>query len=399
VRPGELSVRWAFATARTLIEGFRLCGSDFARGWELSVQADEEAASNPSSRTTVAPSDGRSPFRRLVLMRVALIPAQLVFVLWILYIAIVVPTSLSSLTATSFFTGFGTMVANIFTGNWGFASNTVFQMPWFELYVDFLPTSLQIALFALPLTAVLAYYLGLAVGWNSRPVTDVPARVTSLAAGLIPVFVVGLLVEFGLAIAFFDYFHDFPGYGIIPSPSWFNTYYGGFPSWVIDGWITKPTGVPLVDGALHHAWSFEAITLAKTLIQAVVVAIVYVAVFLRHARALVASAKAELHIQAARSRGIPESTLLWKHTARRVAPGFLVLFALTIPAYLATQFVVEGVFNDPGVGFLTLTLLSQGGDLTALEGMIFLLSGFVLVSILIVDLFAARADPRSEVRR
>lgn len=358
-----------------------------------------EPSRSPARQRPERPKPHATPFRRYVLMRVALIPTQLVFVLWLLYISIVIPTDPASLSASNFFTGFGDMVANIFTGNWGVASNTPFQLPWFQLYVDFLPNSLQIAIFALPIVAVLAYYLGLSVGWSRRPVVDVPTRVVTLAGGLIPIFVLGLMIEFALAMAFFSYFHDFPGDGIIPAPAWFLTYNGGFPAWVIDGWITKPTGFPLLDGALHHAWSFETVTLAKTLFQALAVALVYVAVFLRPARALVASASRELHLQAARSRGIRESTLLWKHTARQVTPGFLVLFALTIPAYLATQFVIEAVFVDPGVGFLTLQLLSHGGNLAALEGMIFLLSAFVLVSILVVDLFVAHVDPRFGVGR
>ena len=338
---------------------------------------------------------GFSPFVHYALMRLALIPVQLVFILWILYLAIVVPPQLSRLTGVTFFTGFGTMVANIFTGNWGL-SNTVFQLPWFTLYVDFLPTSLQIALFALPISAVIAYSLALGVGWSRRPAADVPVRLTTLALGLIPVFIVAMLVESALFFLYVHAFHSIPGNGIIPDPSW----WGGLPPpWIIDGWITRPTGFPIIDGLVHGDWAFEEITIVKTLIQGIAVAVVYVAIFLRHGRSIVAAASREPHVTAARSRGIPERTLLWRHTARRVIPSFLVLFALTIPAYLVTQFVVESLFQDPGVGRLTITLLTSGGSLTALEGMIFVLAGFVLVAAYLTDLFAARADPRGALAR
>ncbi len=341
---------------------------------------------------------GDATFARYALMKLALIPVQLVFVLWLLYLAIEVPPQIATLTPASFLTGFGAMVTNIFTGNWG-PSNTVFGLPWFTLYVDFLPTSLQVALFALPISAVLAYYLGLAVGWRRRPAADVPTRLTTLTVGIVPVFVMGFLVESAFFFLFVHAFNDIPGDGLIPSPAWFLTYGGGFPSWVFDGWITKPTGLPLIDGLIHHAWTFEAITLTKTLMQGIAVAIVYVAVFVRHARSIVASASQELHLQAARSRGIPEHRLLWTHTARRVAPSFLLLFALTIPAYLATQFVVEATFGDPGIGYLTLSTLANGNSLPALEGMIFLLAALVLVSVYVVDLYATRLDPRGAVAR
>lgn len=356
------------------------------------------------------PASG-SPFRRYALMRVALLPAQFLLVLWLIYLAIGLPayalpangTSVT-ITVSVFFHGFAQMVANIFTGQWGSPPQDISYgvYSWFQLYVDFLPNSIQIALFALPIAAVLAYYLGLTVGWTRNKAVDASARFTTLVGGLLPAFIVGLLVEYALFAVFFNTFHDIPGDGIIPSPSWFlNPPNTGFPPWIIHGWVTRPTGFPIVDGIIHQDWEFEAITISKTLMQGIVVALVYVAVFLRHARASVAAARDELHVTQARARGVSESSLLWRHTARRVQPTFLLLFALTIPAYLATQFVVEAVFQDPGIGYLTLTALTAGGlqSFVALEGIMFTLAAFVLVSVCVVDLFAARIDPRGAVAR
>ncbi|MFZ0699742.1 MAG: ABC transporter permease [Thermoplasmata archaeon] len=333
-------------------------------------------------------------------MRLALLPVQLVFVLLLLYLAIDLPVALSStpsLTLVAGIQGFGQMVINIFTGNWGMGPPP-YDVSWSQLYADFLPNSIELALFALPIAALIAYPVSLVIGWTRRPAVDVPARLTTLIGALLPVFVVGTLLLYALFYPIFDTFHDVDSGGLIPSPLWFLDNYGYIPSWVVFGQITRPTGFPLVDGAIHHAWSFEAFTLAKTLEQASIIAIVYVAIFLRHARSLVASASQELHVTAARSRGVSERTLLWRHTARRVTPTLLLVFALTIPGYLVTQFVVEGVFGDPGVGFLTLTNLTYG-PLQPLEGLIFLLAAFILGAVLIVDLIANRLDPRGASTR
>ncbi|MGA7649089.1 MAG: ABC transporter permease subunit, partial [Thermoplasmata archaeon] len=152
---------------------------------------------------------------------------------------------------------------------------------------------------------------------------------------------------------------------------------------------------------LHQAWLFEEITLIKTLIQALVISLVYVTIFLRHARSVVIAASQELHLMAARSRGIAERTLLWNHTARRVKPTFLTVFALTLPAYLGTQFVVEATFLDRGAGFLVLSSLTSlgGGGLSPLEGMMFLLAVIVIFSLFAVDILARRMDPREVVSR
>ncbi|MGI0067846.1 MAG: ABC transporter permease subunit, partial [Thermoplasmata archaeon] len=250
-----------------------------------------------------------------------------------------------------------------------------------------------------PIAAALSYYVGLAAGWSRRPEYDTPSRLVTLGTGLIPVFLIGLLVIFTLFYSFFSTFHDIPGDGIIPSPSWFMLEY---PSWITNGWITHPTGLPMIDGIIHTDWPFEAITLAKTLMQGIIVAIVYVAVFLRHARNVVASASQEASVTAARSRGISERVLLWRHTAARVRPTFLILFALTIPAYLATQFVVESVFTDPGIGYLTLTVMTAplgSENLAGLEGMMLLLAILIVVWAFVVDLLAIKSDPRGVTAR
>jgi peptide/nickel transport system permease protein len=337
-------------------------------------------------------------------MRLALIPGQLLLVLAILYLAIQEPVNLSTGQnpgVVGFFVGFGHMIFNDFTGNWGISTFDEYPgVPMVQLYGYLLPSSVELGAFALGISAAIAYPVALWVGWTRRPGVDVTARVASLLGTLLPAFVVGLLVIAALFFWFLAQFNDLPDQGVIPGITWWTAYYGGYPSWIVYQSITQPTGLPLVDGAIHQAWSFEELTLLKTLIQASVISIVYVTIFLRHARSVVRSASEEVHLVAARARGVSERTLLWKHTARRVMPTFLIVFALTLPVYLGTQFVVEATFLDPGMGFLVLSsLTAQGtGGIAPLEVMMFLLAFVVLVWLFIVDVLSRRLDPREVAR-
>ncbi|MGP8159295.1 MAG: ABC transporter permease subunit [Thermoplasmata archaeon] len=341
-----------------------------------------------------------SPFGRFVLMRLTLIPAQMLFVLVILYAAIQEPTNIATnqnLGVLGFFHGFAQMVANDFTGNWGISTFDQYpSVPISQLYGYLLPSSVELGVFSLGISAAIAYPVALWIGWSRRPGVDVAARVASLFGTLLPVFIVGLLVITALFFWFLAQFNDLPDGGVIPGLNWWLVNYQGYPSWILYQSITRPTGFPLVDGVINQAWTFEEITLIKTLIQAVIIALVYVTIFLRHARSVVRAASEETHLVAARMRGVPEGTLLWKHTARRVTPTFLIVFALTLPAYLGTQFVVEATFLDPGMGFLALSALTnQGsGSIAALQAMMFLLSLIVIFWLFAVDLLARRMDPR-----
>ena len=328
-------------------------------------------------------------------------PAQLIFVLLVMYLAITVPVSVAQgtpVTFLGFLHGFGVMLANDFTGNWGEANFLRFHLPWFQVYLYYIPASVQIALFALPIAAAIAYPVSLLAGWSRRSGADAPVQFVTLAAALVPVFVVGVLVVNTVFFSYLGWLDDVPNQGIIPSTSWFAGR-GGYPSWILYFAVTRPTGLPLMDAVIHHAWEIAFISVTKTLLQATVVAVAYVAIFFRHARAVVRAAREEPYIRGARSRGVSERTLLWRHAAQRVIPSFLLIFALTIPEYLGVQFAVEVAFQDQaGFGFLVFADLTRG-VLSDLQPLVFLLAVLVLVWTFVVDLVAIRLDPRGVSNR
>ena len=359
-----------------------------------------------SSRNPPAPRKFQlSPYARYALQRTLLLPAQLLLVLFILYMVLFVPSYLlpgGNPGIGGFWTGFFQMVTNDFTGNWGI-STLYGGVPLVSLYSWAIPQSVELAAFALAFAALIAYPVSLLAGWARPSPVDGSVRLTSLFGTFLPVMIVGGLVIAGLFYWFLATFHDIPT-GILPNGFWwFDQGYSFPPSWILyTQAYTQPTGFPLIDGALHGAWSFEEIVLVKTLIQAAIIAIIFVSIFLRHSFVVAREASTETHVVAARSRGIPDRTLLWRHTGRRVRSTFLLVFALALPAYLGTQFVVEAVFQDYGLGQLVLlTLTGQVPErqsvvavLESWQVMMFLLSIIILAWLLAVDLIARRLDPR-----
>jgi peptide/nickel transport system permease protein len=292
-------------------------------------------------------------------------------------------------------------VIDNFTGNWGtdivpLAGIGLSGQPWAQVFAGYIPASVQLALFSLPIAAALAYPVSLLAGWSRRPWLDTPARFFTLLGALLPAFVIGILVYNALFFPYLHLFRDIPGLGLLPSVGWFDLR-GGYPSWILYDSVTVPTGFPLIDALLHHAWAIAEICFIKTLIQASVVAVAYVAIFFRHARSVVRSVREEAHLVGARAWGIPERRLLWRYAARRVTPSFFLIFALTIPQFLGVLFAVEIAFIDQsGFGYL---LFYDLGDLTVMDALIFLIALFVLLWTLVVDLIAIRLDPRGAVVR
>jgi len=362
------------------------------------------------------------PFALYAIRRLALFPAQLILLLFVLYMIVYEPYYLytqQNTGPTALFTGFAQMVVNDFTGNWGISYFQQFvYLPLFQLYSWALPGSVELAVFAFGMSVAVAYPVSILVGWTRRPRADVAVHFLGQVAALLPAMLVGTAVVFAIFFWWTGHFAgDLPDGGIIPTGPWWLKNYAGYPSWIVYDNFTQPTGMPLVDGLIHHAWAFEEIVLLKTLIQAGIIAIIYVSIFLRHAHTVVVAASQEPHVVAARARGVPESTLQWRHAGRRVRPTFLLTLAVTFPAYLGTQFVVEAAFADLGLGNLALLTLTGQGlpgpflpfgnqspsnavflELQGLQVLMFILGLFVLVWLLAVDLLAKHFDPRSVPR-
>jgi peptide/nickel transport system permease protein len=374
------------------------------------------------------PSTVLSSLARFVLMRLILIPAQVVAILLVLYVfgtflpAAALGTNLCALTsgacsscswsnllciANAFGQGFGRFVFDLFTGAWGTAVYSNFSAPAAQFLVWWLPDSLELAVVALLLSAVIAYPIGLLAGWRRERTFDTSVRLSSLVGLLLPSFLLAVIILGVSTLGFNATFGDIP-FGTLPTLQWFQTH-GGIPSWVGVGYTTGPTSFPLVDGFLHRAWAFEAVVAAKTLIQAAAVAVIYVAIFLRYARHAAAEAAAEPNVIASKARGVSDPEILWRHLGRRIRPLYLLIFGLTLPMYIGTQALVEAVPNANGVGTLFLAEItnfsrsgfgvhSQPGG-TVLIGnfyqvLIFLLLVLVLLGNLLTDILARYYDPR-----
>lgn len=368
-----------------------------------------------------------SPMSRFVAMRSLLIVPQTVFILTVLYLfgtyfpevihgvdfcapyaplCTRFPWAAPIANLLSFGNGWWTFVVNLFTGNWGYARYNNLDLPAVQYLDWWLPNSLQIAVIALPLSALLAYPLGLVSGWKRDSAVDWGVRMSSLIGLLVPSFLVVLLILSPVYAPFSQAFGDTP-YGVLPTPTWFATH-GGPPPWIGIGSNTTPTGFPLIDGAVHGDWTFEGLVLAKVLLQALAIAVLYAAIYLRFARNAVAGAASAPHILAARARGVREHDLLWRHTGRRALPLFVLIFGLTLPVYIGTQAVVEAMFSDQGVGTLLLGEMTRVqstafGFASASAGFhvgnfyqvtIFLLVLLVLLGNLGADVLARLLDPR-----
>lgn len=99
------------------------------------------------------------------------------------------------------------------------------------------------------------------------------------------------------------------------------------------------------------------------------------------------------YVTTARSKGLDERVVVYKHALRNALNPMITLFGYTLGALVSGSFVAEIIFSWPGLGRLTLdAILTQ--DQYLVMGSVLMASVVLILGNLVADLLLALADPR-----
>lgn len=110
----------------------------------------------------------------------------------------------------------------------------------------------------------------------------------------------------------------------------------------------------------------------------------------------VISVSNEDFILTARSKGISNGAVLYKHTLRNAMLPIVTSFGMSISGLIGGSTVIEKIFNWNGMGTLFLEA-NNSNDYPLMMGIMLFMSGFALVANLITDLCYGLLDPRVTV--
>lgn len=129
-----------------------------------------------------------------------------------------------------------------------------------------------------------------------------------------------------------------------------------------------------------------------------VLAILSAAGYTRIARSQMIDELGQDYIRTARSKGLPESTVVLKHALRNAMLPVLTIFGLDLGGLLGGAVLTEKVFSMQGLGTLLLDSVSNL-DLQVLVGATLFAAVLVIVANLIVDIGYSSLDPRVVLHR
>jgi peptide/nickel transport system permease protein len=99
------------------------------------------------------------------------------------------------------------------------------------------------------------------------------------------------------------------------------------------------------------------------------------------------------HVTTARSKGLPERTVIMKHVVRNAMIPVVTLVALQMPQIFGGAIITEQIFRVPGIGSLLISAI-LANDTPVIMGVTFVFSILVILFNLLADILYGWLDPR-----
>ncbi len=158
------------------------------------------------------------------------------------------------------------------------------------------------------------------------------------------------------------------------------------------GWF--PAGGMRAPDAAYFSVAHRALDMLRHLVLPVaVLGLGNFAVTARFVRNALGEVLEQDYILAARARGLPERTIIWRHGLRAALLPVVTLVGLGLPQLLAGAVVVEEVFAWPGMGRVTIAALFAR-DYPVIMATTAIAAVLVVLGNLVADLLYQWADPR-----
>lgn len=246
-------------------------------------------------------------------------------------------------------------VTGLLSGDMG--TSYTYRSPVSEIVADRLHVSLPLALYALALTVIVAFPVGVLAAARRGSTTDVTIMGATQLGVAIPNFWFAILMVMLFAI----------------NLRWFSA--GGFPGW---------------DAGFFAA--MKALTL-----PAIALALPQASILARVMRSSLLDTLSEDYVRTARAKGLTHRQVMWRHALRNAMIPVLTIIGLQFSFLLAGAIIIENVFFLPGLGRLVFQAITQR-DLIVVESVVMLLVFAVIIVNFLVDVAYAWVDPRLRAR-
>ena len=270
---------------------------------------------------------------------------------------------------------FVSYLSGLVRGDWGTSLHT--KSPVLDDLLRVIPKTLVLVLTALIVAVVVGIPLGAYAARSQGRFGDVLTKVVSILSVSFPVFWLAILLQ----LIFFSKL------GWLPAAGPYDT--------ALD--TTSPlyrvVGIPAIDSLLTGNWPVFVSTLKHLILPVITIAAYPTGATAMVTRAAMLDNLGEEHIRMIRALGFSERSVLGRFAMRPSLSPVLSLLALLFAYSLTNSFIVESVFNLPGLGSYAIDSI-QSLDIPSILGVTLFVALLYVGLNLAVDIVQALIDPR-----
>jgi len=263
----------------------------------------------------------------------------------------------------------------LFSGDLGMSIHT--RRPVTQDLMDYFPATVELTTVSMTLTVIIGILLGIVSALHKDEAPDHASRLYALTGVAMPVFWLGILAQL------------FIGYtlGLLPIS-------GRVDAMIELIYPTKRiTGLLLVDSLTTGNIPAFLSALSHIILPTLTLSFATLAVVSRMMRALMLEVLDQDYIRTAKSLGLPDRLVVYKYALRNALIPVVTVIGLAFGYSLGGAFLVETVFDWPGLGrYTTDSIVTL--DYPAILGVVILTSMVYVLVNLVVDVLYAYLNPK-----
>ncbi|MGM0470536.1 MAG: ABC transporter permease [Promethearchaeati archaeon] len=265
-------------------------------------------------------------------------------------------------------------LGDLFTGNWGYSFSIAKDTPVWELIMQRLPRTVDITLFSMIIASLVGIKTGIISAKHRNKPRDAFFRGLSLIGVAIPVFYLGMLLQYFLGYQL----NLFPTTG-------FKTREFTDPNFV--------TGFRIIDALISGQWYMIPDYLYHLALPVFCLSFITLASIVRLTRSSTLEVLQQDYIRTARAKGCKESDVIYTHAKKNALIPTVTVIGMSIAGLLGGAVLTETTFDLKGMGQLFVRAILTS-DYWVLNALVFFIAIIFVAANLIVDIIYGILDPR-----
>ena len=269
-------------------------------------------------------------------------------------------------------------------GNWGYSK--VDGIPVTTAIMNHFPATFELTLVSMLIAVIIGITAGTISAVRRDTVVDHTTRIVALAGVALPIFVLGLILQyifaFQLKMLPTNGDKDVQGLYLINAPFWF-----------LSNGTTAPTNFLLFDTIIHNDWPRFVDAFQHIILPAITLSFSSIAIITRIMRGSMLEVMNLDYVKTARSKGLPEKVVIKKHARRNALIPTTTVVGLSFGGLLGGAVLTESIFSWPGLGQWSAQSTLRN-DWASILGFTLLTAVIYVLANLIVDVMYAHLDPR-----